>query len=55
MKAPVVSWMMPVQAAEDMLNDGAAVDAAQTFAAILGEDPNHAGAYGGLVRAHIAS
>ena len=33
---------------------GAAVDAAQTFAAILGEEPNHAGAYGGLVRAHIA-
>ncbi|MEM6660329.1 MAG: co-chaperone YbbN [Pseudomonadota bacterium] len=44
-----------VQAAEDMLTEGAAVDAAQTFAAILGEDPNHAAAYGGLVRAHIAS
>ncbi|WP_170383954.1 thioredoxin family protein [Ruegeria atlantica] len=44
-----------VEAAEEMLADGAAVDAAQTFAAILGEDPNHAGAYGGLVRAHIAS
>ena len=43
-----------VAAAEDMLAAGAAVDAAQTFAAILGEDPNHAGAYGGLVRAHIA-
>ncbi len=43
-----------VAAAEDMLAEGAAVDAAQTFAAILGEDPNHAGAYGGLVRAHIA-
>ncbi len=43
-----------VAAAEDMLTEGAAVDAAQTFAAILGEDPNHAGAYGGLVRAHIA-
>lgn len=41
-------------AAEEMLAEGAAVDAAQTFAAILGEDPNHAGAYGGLVRAHIA-
>ena len=38
-----------------MLAEGAAVDAAQTFAAILGEDPNHAAAYGGLVRAHIAS
>jgi putative thioredoxin len=43
-----------VAAAEEMLTEGAAVDAAQTFAAILGEDPNHAGAYGGLVRAHIA-
>ena len=43
-----------VEAAESMLAEGAAVDAAQTFAAILGEDPNHAGAYGGLVRAHIA-
>ncbi len=43
-----------VAAAEEMLAQGAAVDAAQTFAAILGEDPNHAGAYGGLVRAHIA-
>ena len=39
-----------VEAAEEMLAEGAAVDAAQTFAAILGEDPNHAG----LVRAHIA-
>ena len=43
-----------VEAAEEMLADGAAVDAAQTFAAILGEDPQHAGAYGGMVRAHIA-
>ncbi len=44
-----------VQAAEEMLSEGAAADAAQTFAAILGEDPNHAAAYGGLVRAHIAA
>lgn len=43
-----------VEAAEQMLADGAAVDAAQTFAAILGEAPDHAGAYGGLVRAHVA-
>ncbi|MEM6480018.1 MAG: co-chaperone YbbN, partial [Pseudomonadota bacterium] len=43
-----------VAAAEDMLNEGAVTDAAQTFAAILGEEPNHAGAYGGLIRAHIA-
>ena len=43
-----------VAAAEDMLAEGAATDAAETFTAILGEDPNHAGAYGGLVRAQIA-
>lgn len=43
-----------VEAAEDMLTAGEAADAAQTFEAILGEEPNHAGAYGGLVRSHIA-
>ncbi len=43
-----------VEAAETMLTEGAAVDAAQTFAAILGEEATHAGAYGGLVRAHLA-
>ena len=43
-----------VEAAEEMLADGQAEDAAQTFQAILGEDPAHAGAYGGLVRALIA-
>ncbi|MEQ6249759.1 tetratricopeptide repeat protein [Sulfitobacter sp. HNIBRBA3233] len=43
-----------VEAAEEMLAEGSAADAAQTFAAILGEDPMHAGAYGGMVRAHIA-
>ncbi|EKE45282.1 thioredoxin [Oceaniovalibus guishaninsula JLT2003] len=43
-----------VAAADAMLAEGAAVDAAQTFAAILGEEPNHPAAYGGLVRAHIA-
>lgn len=43
-----------VEAAEAMLAEGAAVDAAQTFAAILGEDPANAAAYGGLVRAHLA-
>ena len=42
-----------VAAAEEMLEEGAAVDAAQTFSAILSEDANHAAAYGGLVRAHI--
>jgi putative thioredoxin len=43
-----------LEAAEQMLAEGAAVDAAQTFAAILGEDPRNAPAYGGLVRAHLA-
>ena len=33
-----------VAAAEDMLAEGAAADAAQTFAAILEEEPNHAAA-----------
>ncbi|MCT4558130.1 MAG: co-chaperone YbbN [Pelagimonas sp.] len=44
-----------VAAAEEMLEAGAAIDAAETFAAILGEEPNHAAAYGGLVRAYIAA
>ena len=43
-----------VDAAEEMLDEGAATDAAQTFAAILQEDPVNARAYAGLVRAHIA-
>ena len=42
-----------IAAAEEMLEQGAAVDAAQVFAAILEEEPEHAGAYGGMVRAHI--
>lgn len=43
-----------IEAAETMLDEGAATDAAQTFAAILGENEHHAAAYAGLVRAHIA-
>ncbi len=43
-----------VSAAEEMLNEGAAVDAAQVFAGILGEDPENAAAMAGLARAHIA-
>ena len=43
-----------LQAAEDMLTEGAVVDAVETFAAILGEDEGNAQAYGGLVRSHIA-
>jgi putative thioredoxin len=37
-----------------MLAEGAVADAAQTFAAILGEEPEHAGAMAGLARTHIA-
>ncbi len=44
-----------VEAAEEMLKEGAAADAAQTFAAILEEDPQNAAAYGGLVRAQLAA
>ncbi|MBM2575295.1 tetratricopeptide repeat protein [Jannaschia sp. Os4] len=43
-----------VAAAEEMLEAGAVADAAQTFAAVLGEEPENAAAYGGLVRAHLA-
>lgn len=43
-----------LEAAEEMLAQGAAVDAAQTFAAILGEEPANAAALGGLARAHLA-
>tara|TARA_R110000822_G_scaffold91144_2_gene210301 strand:- start:394 stop:1149 length:756 start_codon:yes stop_codon:yes gene_type:complete len=53
-QAPGEQLSEAVAAAEDMLTEGAAQDAADTFAAILGEDSNHAGAYGGLVRAYIA-
>jgi putative thioredoxin len=40
-------------AAEAMLAEGAVVDAVETFAAILGEEPANAAAYGGLIRAHL--
>ena len=53
-EAPGDSLNDAVDAAEEMLSEGAAVDAAQTFGAILGEDPTHPQAYSGLVRAHIA-
>lgn len=43
-----------IEAAEDMLAEGAVADAAETFAAILGEDPSSAAAYGGMVRCYIA-
>lgn len=43
-----------IAAAEAMLAEGAVTDAAETFAAILQEDPLNAAAYGGLVRAYLA-
>ncbi|QYX56866.1 co-chaperone YbbN [Roseovarius sp. SCSIO 43702] len=43
-----------LDAAEEMLDQGAASDAAQTFAAILEEDPKSARAFAGMARAHIA-
>jgi putative thioredoxin len=44
-----------LEAAEQMLAEGAVADAAETFAAILGEEPENAVAYGGMARAHIAA
>jgi putative thioredoxin len=43
-----------IEAAEQMLQEGAAADAAETFAAILQEDPANAPAYAGLVRSYLA-
>lgn len=53
-EAPGEQLSDAVAAAEEMLAEGAAVDAAQTFSAVLEQEPNQAAAYGGLVRAHIA-
>ena len=41
-------------AAEEMLTEGAHADAAETFAAILAEEPENAAAYGGLIRSYLA-
>ena len=43
-----------LEAAEVMLAEGAAADAAETFAAILEEEPENAAAFGGLARAYLA-
>ncbi len=53
-EAPGEELSDAIEAAEEMLAEGAAVDAAQTFAAVLEQDPAQAAAYGGLVRSHIA-
>jgi len=39
---------------ERLLSEGAAVEAAQLFAGILGQEPETAAAFGGLARAHVA-
>ncbi|WP_312524654.1 thioredoxin [Paracoccus sp. (in: a-proteobacteria)] len=44
-----------LEAAEAMLDEGAAEDAAETFGAILGEEPENPQAWGGLIRAHLAA
>jgi putative thioredoxin len=41
-------------AAEEMLAEGSADDAAQTFAAVLEEEPNNPAAFAGLVKSHMA-
>ena len=43
-----------VIAAQEMLAEGAAQDAAQTFAAVLEEEPANVGAYAGLVQSYLA-
>jgi putative thioredoxin len=43
-----------MDAADAMLAEGAVADAAETFAAILAEEPENARAYSGLVRSHLA-
>ncbi|WP_322895268.1 MULTISPECIES: co-chaperone YbbN [unclassified Yoonia] len=43
-----------LDAADQMLTEGAAADAAETFAAILQEDPANVRAYAGLVRSYLA-
>lgn len=44
-----------VAMAEEMLLNGEVPDAMQTFMAILGEEPENAEAFGGVVRCHIAA
>ncbi|MBT8418264.1 MAG: thioredoxin [Silicimonas sp.] len=43
-----------LDAAEEMLEQGAASDAAQVFAAVMQEDPENATAYAGLARSYLA-
>ncbi len=43
-----------LELAEELLDQGAATDAAQTFAAVLGEDRENLAAIAGMARCHIA-
>ena len=43
-----------LDAADEMLEEGAVADAAQTYAAIAQEDPNNVRAYAGMARAEVA-
>ncbi|MDE0308129.1 MAG: tetratricopeptide repeat protein [Albidovulum sp.] len=43
-----------LERAESLLDQGAAVEAAQEFASIVAEYPDNAQAYSGLIRAHLA-
>lgn len=44
-----------IAAAEQMIEDGEAADAIETFTAIIGELPDSPEAWGGLIRAHLAA
>ena len=44
-----------IEMAEQALTDGDVVTANEIFATILGEEPENAAAYGGLVRSHLAA
>ncbi|MES2845491.1 MAG: thioredoxin [Pseudomonadota bacterium] len=44
-----------LEAADQMLAEGAVADALETFAAILEEDPDSAAAYAGMVRCHLTT
>ena len=54
MAGPDAGLEEAIAAAEEMLAEGAVADAAQTFAAILGEEPGHPAAVGGMARAYLA-
>ncbi|ARO13542.1 putative thioredoxin domain-containing protein [Ketogulonicigenium robustum] len=44
-----------LDAADEMLDQGAAADAAEIYAAVLQEEPENARAYAGLIKTHLAA